>query len=123
MGRPLDLAVMHEERSALMSPWGTPHEWLEFSLINRHPCRRLVVERVVSRDIDAKCSVALRAFRSHAVLAHDEPWYDRIPEDSAVQRIGSLADLLKRSDDENPFPGYIAMMSEAIEHPAGTRPV
>ena len=103
--------MLHEERAAFPSPWGTPHEWLEFSTVNRHPTRRLILDRFVTRDIAGKCATALRVFRSHSQLAHDEPWYDRIPEETPVVRVGSPAEAMRAE----PFAGYAAVVAEALD--------
>jgi hypothetical protein len=111
MTEPLNIAHLHEGRGALEVPWGTQEEWFEFSTINRHPCRKLVIERVVCSDIDSKCVAALRVFRTHTMKAHEEPWFDRIPEDAPIQRIGSVDDAIAAE----PFAGYGEVMREALE--------
>ncbi len=111
MTEPLNLAHLHEGRAALETPWGTDEEWFEFSTINRHPCRKLVIERVVSKDIDSRCVAALRVFRTHTMKAHEEPWFDRIPEDTPIQRIGTIDDAIAAE----PFAGYGDVVREAVE--------
>jgi hypothetical protein len=111
MTEPLNLAHLHEGRGAIELPWGTDEEWFEFSTINRHPCRRLIIERVVCSDVDKRCVAALRVFRTHTMKAHEEPWFDRIPEDAPIQRIGSIDDAIA----SEPFAGYGEVMREALD--------
>jgi hypothetical protein len=109
MPQPLDLAILHEERQAILSP-SAQQKYFEAATVNRHPNRRLVIERFVSRDIDSKFTATLRAFRTQMVLTNQEPWFDRIPESTTVQRVGTIDEARQ----QGVFPGYSATLSEAM---------
>ncbi len=107
---PLDLALLQHDPEPIPSPWGTSIEWLEFAGVNRHPCRRLVLDRLVSREKDALVVPSLAAFRSHNNLSHDEPWFDRLPQHGSVRRLGTPAEAA----GDDPFPGYSEILAEAL---------
>ena len=109
MQQPLDLAILHEERQAILSPTGS-QKYFEAATVNRHPNRKLVIERFVSRQIDATCTATLRAFRTQMILTSLEPWFDRIPEETKVQRVGTIQD----AQSAEVFPGYASTLSEAM---------
>ena len=110
----LDLALLQADPAPVPSPWGVALERLEFACVNRHPCRRLVLDRLVGREKDAVAIPSLGAFRSHHNLSHDEPWFDRLPQDGVVRRVGTVAEAIALPDAEQPFPDYAAVLSEAV---------
>jgi len=107
MTKPLDVSLMHQSAGAI--PW--VNNWLEFQTQNIHPCRRLILERIVSREIDAKCTASLRVYRSNEMIPHEEPWFHRIPDDTPLQRINSWDEAGK----SEPINGYAALMAESLE--------
>jgi hypothetical protein len=107
MTKPLDVSLMHQSAGAI--PW--VNNWLEFQTQNVHPCRRLILERIVSREIDAKCNASLRVYRSNEMIPHEEPWFHRIPDDTPLERFNNI----EEAGANEPLSGYGALMAESLQ--------
>jgi hypothetical protein len=112
MTGPIDLAVLNIEPGMHDAPQ-PPEDWLTGSLINRHPSRRLILDRVVPMEIDRGFSASFRVFRTETHIAPGGPWYDRLEEPSPVRRLGRIDHAI--ASEPEPFPGYRQLALEALD--------
>jgi hypothetical protein len=110
LDEPLNVAFLREKVAAFGASWAED-DWFELSLLNRHPTRRLILERVVLREYDEQFTATFRCYRGNIAFAPGGPWYDRLPEPAKLVRIGSPREAEKHPA---PYPGYAELSRETF---------
>lgn len=114
MTNPVDLAVLNNEPSAAGDNEAeTPEDWVELSLVHRHPSRNLILDRVVPASFEKDFNVTFRAYRTNIDSAPGGPWYDRMDETATLERLGSVVEAIDKGPE--PFAGYRAVAQETLK--------
>lgn len=112
MTGPIDLAVLNIDPGNHDAP-APPEDWLTGSLLNRHPARRLILERVVPLELDREFSASFRVFRTETGIVPGGPWYDRLEEPAPLRRLGRIDHAI--ANEPEPFGGYRQLVLEALD--------
>lgn len=109
-GEPMNVSILQIERDAQDSPWLEPPLVYVTETLNRHPTRRLIMQRLLHRDLNRDTSVSVRASRVRSMMPGLRPWFDDLPETSPLETHPSSI-LVQSLPD---FPLYSSIVAEVF---------
>lgn len=79
LGEPIDVTVMLEQTGWTPAPTADDRETLAFSVVNKHPCRRLIAEVHLDPELAHETYTRFGSYRDLGESSPDN-WFDRLPE-------------------------------------------
>jgi hypothetical protein len=104
---PMNVSILQIERDAQDSPWIEPPLVYVTETLNRHPTRRLIMQRLVHRDLNEGTSVSVQASRVRSMAPGSRSWFDNLPEPATLQ-VPSPPNLLQSPPDFSLYGPIVA---------------